>query len=333
MSIATAMRELTYTTAAREALDEEMERDPTIFVVGEGIGERGGNFNTTLGLYEKYGPERLRDTPIVERGFIGMCAGAAMTGTRPVVDFMFFDFILDAFGEMVNQIAKIQYMSSGRLKMPIVLRGCIGIGGSSATHHSGNYYPIFAHLPGFRVVVPTTPRDAKGLLKTALRSDDPVLFLEHKLLLNVKGEVPEPDADELIPFGMAAVRREGTDATVVAIGAMVQKSLDAAETLAAEGISIEVIDLRSIAPLDEDTILESLRKTGRLLIVDEDFQPCGMGAEISAIAMEKAFDDLDAPVQRLNGMFTPVPYSPVLEAAVTLNTDQILQAMRDLLAE
>src|SRR5215207_7073167 len=251
MSTNGAMRELTFTTAAREALDEEMERNPRIFVVGEGIGERGGNFNTTLGLYEKYGPQRLRDTPIVERGFVGMCTGAAMTGTRPVVDFMFFDFILDAFGEMVNQTAKIQYMSSGRLKMPIVLRGCIGIGGSSATHHSGNYYPIFSHLPGFRVVVPTTPRDAKGLFKTALRSDNPVLFLEHKLLLNTKGPVPEPEVDELIPFGLASIRREGTDATVVAIGAMVAKSLEAAETLAADGVSIEVIDLRSIAPLDE----------------------------------------------------------------------------------
>src|SRR6476659_8451733 len=174
------MREVSYTVAAREALDEEMGRDPSIFVVGEGIGERGGNFNTTLGLYEKYGPERLRDTPIVERGFVGMCTGAAMTGSRPVVDFMFFDFVLDAVGEMINQTAKIQYMSSGRLKMPIVLRGCIGIGGSSATHHSGSYYSIFTHYPGFRVVVPTTPYDAKGLLKTAIRSDDPVLFMEHR---------------------------------------------------------------------------------------------------------------------------------------------------------
>ena len=330
---ATGMRELTFTTAAREALDEEMARDPRIFVVGEGIGERGGNFNTTLGLYEKYGPERLRDTPIVERGFVGMCTGAAMTGTRPVVDFMFLDFVLDAFGEMINQIAKIQYMSSGRLKMPIVLRGCIGIGGASATHHSGNYYPIFAHLPGLRVVVPTTPRDAKGLLKTALRGPDPVLFLEHKLLLNVKGDVPEVEADELIPFGKAAIRRPGTDVTVVAIGAMVDKSVQAAEILAKEGVAVEVIDLRSIAPLDVETILASVAKTGRLLIVDEDFQPCGMGAEISAVVMEKAFDELDAPVRRLNGVFTPVPYSPVLENAVTFSREQILQAMRDLLAE
>ncbi len=327
------MRELTFTAAAREGLDEEMGRDPTVFVVGEGIGERGGNFNTTLGLYDKYGPERLRDTPIVERGFIGMCTGAAMTGTRPVVDFMFFDFILDAFGEMVNQMAKIQYMSSGRLKMGIVLRGCIGIGGASATHHSGNYYPIFAHLPGFRVVVPTTPRDAKGLLKTAIRSDDPVLFLEHKLLLNTKGPVPELDEDEVIPFGVASTRRAGTDVTAIAIGMMVSRTLEVAEQLASEGISVEVIDPRSITPLDIDTILESVHKTGRLIIVDEDFAPAGMGAEISAQVMEQAFDDLDAPIRRVNGLFTPVPYSPPLEAAVVPDKERIASAIRRLVAE
>jgi pyruvate/2-oxoglutarate/acetoin dehydrogenase E1 component len=327
------MREVTYTTAAREALDEEMERDPAIFVVGEGIGERGGNFNTTLGLYEKYGPERLRDTPIVERGFVGMCTGAAMAGARPVVDFMFFDFVLDAVGEMINQTAKMQYMSSGRLKMPLVMRGAIGVGGSSATHHSGNYYPFFAHIPGWRVVMPTTPRDAKGLMKTALRSDDPVLYLEHKMLFNIKGEVPEVDADEAIPFGLAAVRREGNDITVVAMTIMVQRALEAAAALEQEGISVEVIDPRSVAPLDIDTILESVHKTGRLLVVDEDFAPCGMGAEIAAQVMERAFDDLDAPVRRLNGLHSPVPYSPALEAAVTPNRNQIIEAIKALIAE
>ena len=327
------MRELTYTTAAREALDEEMERDPAIFVVGEGIGERGGNFNTTLGLYEKYGPERLRDTPIVERGFVGMCTGAAMAGARPVVDFMFFDFVLDAVGEMINQTAKIQYMSSGRLKMPLVMRGAIGVGGSSATHHSGNYYPFFAHIPGWRVVMPTTPRDAKGLMKTALRSDDPVLYLEHKLLFNIKGEVPEIDADEAIPFGLASIRRQGSDITVVAMTIMVQRTLDAAAVLENEGISVEVIDPRSVAPLDIDTILESVHKTGRLLVVDEDFAPCGIGAEIAAQVMERAFDDLDAPVRRLNGLHSPVPYSPALEAAVTPNRNQTIEAIKALIAE
>lgn len=327
------MRELTYTTAAREALDEEMGRDPSIFVVGEGIGERGGNFNTTLGLYEKYGPERLRDTPIVERGFVGMCTGAAMAGARPVVDFMFFDFVLDAVGEMINQTAKIQYMSSGRLTMPMVMRGAIGVGGSSATHHSGNYYPFFAHIPGWRVVLPTTPRDAKGFMKTALRGDDPVLFLEHKMLLNIKGEVPEVDADECLPFGKAAIRRAGSDITVVAFTIMVSRALEAAEQLAKEGISVEVIDPRTVAPLDIDTILESVHKTGRLLVVDEDFAPCGMGAEIAAQVMEHGFDDLDAPVRRLNGLQSPVPYSPPLEAAMTPNRGQIIEAIKALVAE
>jgi 2-oxoisovalerate dehydrogenase E1 component len=234
---------------------------------------------------------------------------------------------------MVNQTAKIQYMSSGRLKMPIVLRGCIGVGGAAATHHSGNYYPIFAHLPGWRVVLPTTPRDAKGLLKSAIRSDDPVLFLEHKSLLNVKGEVPEPDADELIPFGKAAIRRQGTDVTVVAFAAMVPRTFEAAQALVADGISVEVIDPRTVAPLDIDTILWSVRKTGRLLVVDEDFGPAGMGSEISALVTEQAFDDLDAPIRRLNGLHTPVPYSPVLEAAVVPTAARIAQAIRDLVNE
>lgn len=325
------MREITFTVAAREALAEEMARQPSIFVVGEGIGARGGNFNTTLGLYDLYGPMRLRDTPIVERGFVGMCAGAAMTGARPVVDFMFFDFILDSMGEMINQIAKMQYMSSGRLKMPIILRGCIGIGGASATHHSGNYYPIFVHLPGIKVVVPSNPYDAKGLFKTALRGDDPVLFLEHKSLLNNKGHVPEEEY--CIPFGQAAIVRDGTHATVVAIGSMVRKTIEACDALASEGVSIEIIDPRTLAPLDIDTILQSVHKTGRLLIVDETFAPCGVGAEIAAQVMARGFDDLDAPVQRLNGAHTPTPYSPPLEAAVIPNTNQIVQSIRDLMAE
>ena len=325
------MREITYTEAAREALTEQMALDPSIFVVGEGIGERGGNFNTTLGLYEKYGPMRLRDTPIVERGFVGMCTGAAMTGTRPVVDFMIVDFILDSMGELLNQISKVQYMSSGRIKMPLVLRGCIGIGGAAATHHSGSYYPIFVHIPGIRVAVPSTPYDAKGLLKTALTEDDPVLFLEHKLLLNKRGPVPEEDYR--IPFGQAAVLRAGSDATVVALTVMAPKALAVCEELAGEGFDVEVIDPRTVAPLDIDTILESVHKTGRLLIIDETFGPCGIGAEISALVMENGFDDLDAPIARLNGLHTPTPYSPTLENAVIPDQAAITRAIRDLLAE
>jgi len=325
------VRELTYVEAGREALAEEMARDERIFVVGEGVGARGGNFNTTTGLYDLYGPERLRDTPISERGFVGLCTGAAMTGTRPVVNFMFIDFILDAMGEMINQMAKIRYMSSGRLKMPMVLRGCIGVGGATATHHSGNYYSIFAHLPGFRVVLPTNPYDAKGLLKTALRGDDPVLFLEHKSLLNTRGEVPEEEY--LIPFGKASICRQGSDLTVVALTTMVRQALDVSEKLALEGVSVEVIDPRTVAPLDMDTIIASVRRTGRLLIVDETFAPCGIGAEIAAQVMDRAFDDLDAPVRRLNGRHVPTPYSAPLEAAVVPHGEDIERAIRDLLAE
>lgn len=325
------MRELTYIDAAREALTAAMAVDETIFVVGEGIGPRGGNFNTTAGLHELYGDVRLRDTPIVERGFVGLCAGAAMTGTRPVVDFMFLDFILDSFGELVNQIAKMQYMSSGRLKMPIILRGCIGVGGAAATHHSGNYYPIFTHLPGFRVVLPSNPHDAKGLFATALKGDDPVLFLEHKSLLNSKGDVPA--ADYTIPFGQAAVCRPGEHLTAVALTTMVPLTLMVADELAAEGISVEVIDPRTTAPLDMETILASVHRTGRLLIIDETFAPCGIGAEVAAQVVDRAFDDLDAPVRRLNGVQVPTPYSAPLEAAVTPKKEDIARAIRDLIAE
>jgi len=325
------MRELTFTAAAREGLAEEMERDAAVFVIGEGIGERGGNWATTLGLYERFGEWRLRDTPIVERGFTGLCTGAALVGGRPVVDFMFLDFLLDGMGEIINQTAKMQYMSSGRLKMPIVFRGAMGVGFASATHHSGTYYPMLAHVPGLRVVVPSTPYDAKGLLKTAIRSDDPVFFLEHKAVLGLRGPVPEEEY--LLPLGQAAVVREGTDATVVALGWMVHQTLHACDTLAREGQQVEVIDPRCISPLDIDTILASVHRTGRLLIVDEDYGPCSIGAEICAQVVARGFDDLDAPVLRLNGVFTPIPYSPPLEAAAVPNPQSIARAIRELLAE
>jgi 2-oxoisovalerate dehydrogenase E1 component len=325
------MREMTFVEAAREGLAEEMARDPAVFVVGEGIGARGGNFNTTLGLYDLYGPERLRDTPISERGFTTICTGAAATGARPVVDFMFIDFLADAFGDMFNQMAKLQWMSGGRLKMPIVVRGCVGVALANAAHHSGNYYPFFMHIPGFRVVMPTTPADAKGLLKTSIRSDNPVLFLEHKSLLNLKGPVPE--GEHLVPFGQAAIACPGKDVTVVGVAFMVKRALEAAEQLAQEGMSVEVVDPRTLAPLDIDTILASVHKTGRLLIVDEDFAPCGVASEIATQVMERAFDDLDAPVKRLNGLFCPAPYSPALSENIIPTTPAIMQAVRDLLAE
>ena len=258
-----------------------------------------GTSSTTAGLFDKYGPVRLCDTPICERGFVGLGCGAAMAGSRPVIDFMFADFALDAIGEIINQIAKIQYMSSGRIKMPIVLRGCIGIGHSAATHHSGNYYPMFAHFPGLRVVVPSTPRDARGLLKHALRGNDPVIFLEHREILGFKG--PVPAADEEIAFGQAAVVREGTDVTVVALALMVHQTLKVCDDLAREGISVELIDPRTVSPLDVETIARSVAKTGRLLIVDEAFAPFGLGAEVAAQLADRGFDDLDAPIRRLSG--------------------------------
>jgi 2-oxoisovalerate dehydrogenase E1 component len=324
-------RDLTFMKATLEALTEEMARNPKIFVLGEGIGQRGGNFATTNGLFAIHGPERLRDTPICERGFVGLACGAAMTGTRPVVDFMFADFVLDGAAEIINQIAKMRYMSSGRLKMPVLLRGCIGIGHSAATHHSGSYYSMYAHFPGLRVVVPSSPRDAKGLLKTALTCDDPVLFLEHRELMATKGPVPEEEY--FIDFGKAAVVREGRDITVVALALMVQKTRQACEKLAEEGLSVELIDPRTVAPLDVDTILQSVVKTGRLLIVDEDFGPCGIGAEIAAQLADRGFDELDAPIRRLNGTHSPTPYSPPLEAAVVPDVETIAQAIRKLCAE
>ncbi len=323
------MRKLTYSEATLEALSEEMAADPTIFIFGQGIGPRGGNFNTTTGLHARYGDMRLRDVGIYERGFTGLCAGAAMTGSRPIVDYMMLDFALDAMGEILNQIAKIQYMSGGRLKMPIVLRACIGLGGSMATHHSGNYYSFFVNHPGFRVALPTTPADAKGLLKSAIRCDDPVLFLEHRLLLKTVGGVPE--GGDTIPFGEAAVRTQGNDATVVALTAMVQQCVEVSTTLATDGISIEVIDPRTVAPLDMGTILASVRKTGRLLIVDESFGPCGVGAEIATRVVEEAFEDLKAPIKRLNGAHVPMPYSAPLETAAIPQQEQIAAAVRDLL--
>jgi 2-oxoisovalerate dehydrogenase E1 component len=324
------MREMTFTEAAREGLAEEMARDPLIFVVGEGIGARGGNFNTTVGLYDLYGEWRLRDTPISENGFTGICTGAAVLGARPVVDFMFLDFELDALGGIINQMSRLRWMSNGQVKVPIVLRGGVGVA-STGPHHSSNLFSLFMHLPGLRLVLPVFPADAKGLLKTSLRSDDPVIFLEHKKLMNLKGEVPE--GEHLLPFGQASVVRQGKDLTIVALSYMVIETLKAAALLEKDGVSVEVIDPRTLAPLDLATILESVAKTHRLLVVDEDYSPCGAGAEIASQVMEQGFYELDAPVRRLNGAFVPGPYSPPLEAAVVPNAQTIAKAAHDLLVE
>ncbi len=324
------MRELTFTDAAREGLAEEMARDPMIFVVGEGIGPRGGNFNTTVGLYDLYGEMRLRDTPISENGFTGICTGAAVLGARPVVDFMFLDFELDALGGIINQMTRLRWMSNGQVKVPIVLRGGVGLA-STGPHHSSNLFSIFMHIPGLHVVAPVFPADAKGLFKTAIRCDDPVIFLEHKKLMKLKGLVP--DGEHLVPFGQASIAKPGKDITIVAISYMVIEALNAAGLLEKEGISAEVIDPRTLAPLDLATILESIAKTHRLLVVDEDFAPCGAGAEIAAQVMEQGFYELDAPVRRVNGLFVPGPYSPPLEAAVVPGAQRIADAARALLVE
>jgi 2-oxoisovalerate dehydrogenase E1 component len=324
-------RNITFTQATHEALAEEMAVNPSIFVMGEGIGVRGGNFKTTAGLYDLYGPVRLCDTPISERGFVGLAGGAAMTGTRPVVDFMFADFILDSIGEIINQIAKMQYMSSGRLKMPVLLRGCIGIGHSAATHHSGSYYAMYAQVPGLRVVVPSNAYDAKGLMKHALRCDDPVMFLEHREILTIKCHVPTEDYE--IEFGHAAIVREGKTVTVVALARMVHLTMSVCEQLEQEGISVEVIDPRTVSPLDTETILQSVAKTGRLLIVDEPPAPCGFAAEIAAQIADAGFNDLDAPIRRLTGVFTPTPYSPPLESVVVPTALEIANAIRALVKE
>ena len=328
---ATATREITMTQATHEALSEEMARNPRIFVMGEGIGIRGGNFKTTAGLYDLYGPTRLCDTPICERGFVGLACGAGMTGTRPVIDFMFADFVLDSVGEIVNQIAKMQYMSSGRLKMPVLLRGCIGIGHSAATHHSGNYYAMYAQIPGLKVVVPSSAYDAKGLFKHALNCNDPVLFLEHREILNLKGPVPEGEYE--IEFGKANVVRPGKDVTVVALARMVSLTLSVCDELEKSGISVEVVDPRTVLPLDIETILQSVKKTGRLLVVDEGFAPCGFAVDVAAQVADRGFNDLDAPIKRINGAFTPTPYSPPLEKAVVPQAEEIAKAIRDLMNE
>lgn len=326
-----AGRLITFSQATREALAEEMARNPRIFVLGEGIGQRGGNFLTTKGLFELYGPVRLCDTPICERGFVGLACGAAMTGTRPVIDFMFADFILDGFGEIINQIAKMQYMSSGRLKMPVLLRGCIGIGHSAATHHSGSYYGLLAQVPGLRVVVPSSPYDAKGLLKMALRCDDPVLFLEHREILQSKGPVPEGDYE--IEFGQARIVREGRHVTVVALARMVHHVLAVCDQLERDGVSVELVDPRTVSPLDTQTILRSVSKTGRLLIVDEPPGPYGFSAGVASQVADAGFYDLDAPIRQLTGKFCPTPYSPPLEKTVVPSPDAIATAILELMQE
>lgn len=319
-------RELTFAQAIREALDEEMARDDRIFILGEDVGAWGGVFRTTETLFQKYGGDRVIDTPLSEEGFVGLSVGAAMTGMHPVPEIMFGDFITLVMDQIVNQAAKMRYMTGGQVQVPITIRATMGGGRSSGAQHSQSWHAWFAHVPGLKVVLPSTPYDAKGLLKTALREPNPVLFFEDKVMYHkIKGPVPEEEY--LIPFGKADIKREGTDVTLVALSRMIHPTLAAAERLAAEGISAEVIDPRTLAPLDEDTLIQSVAKTGGAVIVDEGFNHFGTTAELAAVIAHGAFDYLDAPVERLGAMDVPVPFSPVLEFATIPDEEKIIAAV------
>lgn len=322
-------RELTYAEALNEALCQEMERDPSVIVMGEDIASLGGVFQVTAGLAERFGMDRVRDTPISEATFCGAGVGAAIAGMRPVVEVQIFDFVTLMMDMLVNQAAKFRFMNGGTGKVPLVVRGPQGGGIRMAAQHSQSLEAWFSHIPGLIVVAPSTPYDAKGLLASAIRNDNPVVFLEHKLLY-LGQTAPVPEAPYAIPLGKADIKREGTDVTIVATQVMVQRALSAAKVLEREGISAEVIDPRTIKPLDEETILASVRKTNRLVIVHEACQTGGIGAEISAMVMEKAFDWLDAPVVRVAARDVPMPYNDQLEVAVIPSQDQIVSAVREM---
>jgi pyruvate dehydrogenase E1 component beta subunit len=304
-------RQLTFGQAVREALAEEMRRDPTVFIIGEDVAEAGTPFKVLSGLVEEFGTERVMDTPISEAGFTGLGVGAAMTGMRPVVDIMFGDFLGLIMDQLANQAAKVHYMSGGTLKAPMVVRTTLGATRRSAAQHSQSLHAWPSHIPGLKVALPSTPRDAKGLMKTAIRDDSPVVFFEDKMGYALKGEVPE--GEYLIPFGEADVKRAGEDITIVATSSMVLVALEAADILAAEGISAEVVDPRTTVPLDVDSLIRSAKKTSRAIVVDEGYQRYGVTAEIAAVIADGAFFYLDAPVKRMGAMDVPVPFSPVLE--------------------
>ena len=324
------MRKITYREALREALREEMHRDPTVFLLGEDIGKFwGGAFKVTEGLAEEFGDERVRDTPISESAIIGTGVGAAITGMRPVAEIMFGDLTALAMDQIANQAAKICYMFGGQAKCPLVIRTPFGAGVNIASHHSQSLEAWFMHVPGLFVAMPSTPHDAKGLLKTAIRGNNPVFFCEHKLLYPAVGEVPEEEYT--IPFGVADVKREGSDVSVVATSYMVHKALRVAEAFQKEGLNVEVIDLRTLTPLDRQAIVKSVKKTGRIVIVSEDCRTAGVGAEVAAVVAEKALDYLDAPVKRVCEPDTPIPFSPPLEQYVIPDEKRITKAIKEVM--
>ena len=323
------MRKITYRDALREALREEMRKDASVFILGEDVGRYwGGAFKVTDGLAEEFGDERVRDTPISESAIIGTAVGAAITGMRPVAEIMFGDLTALAMDQIANQAAKISYMFGNQAKCPLVIRTPFGAGVNIASHHSQSLEAWFMHVPGLHVAVPSTPYDAKGLLKTAIRGNNPVFFCEHKLLYPIEGEVPEEEYT--IPFGVADVKREGADVTIVATLYMVHKALNAAKELEKEGISVEVVDPRTLTPLDKQSIIKSVKKTGRILIVSEDCKTAGVSAEIAAVVAEEALDFLDAPVKRLAEPDTPIPFSPPLEQYVIPNEKTIVKAVKEI---
>ncbi len=316
---AAGARELTFAAAIREALAEEMRRDDRVVILGEDVAEAGTPFKVLSGLAEEFGTSRVIDTPISEAGFTGIGVGAAMTGMRPIVDIMFGDFLTLTMDQMVNQAAKIHYMSGGRWKVPMVLRTTLGATRRSAAQHSQSLHAWYSHIPGLKVVLPSTPYDAKGLLKTAIRDDNPVVFFEDKMMYKLSG--PVPNGDYTIPLGVADIKRTGTDITLIATSSMVQVALAAAQRLDQAGISAEVVDPRTTLPLDRATIVESVRKTSRAIVIDEGYEQCGITAEIASVIADEAFYHLDAPVKRMGAMNVPVPFSPPLED-VTVPTPQ-----------
>jgi pyruvate/2-oxoglutarate/acetoin dehydrogenase E1 component len=329
-SVPQGLREITYVDAGVEALREEMQRDETIVYIGQGIGPRGGNFRQTRGLWKEFGDDRLRDTGICELGATGVAIGAAMAGSRAIVDEVFVDFSLEAMTQIIQQAANICYSSNGKIKAPVVVRGAMGAVRSAGAHHSHSFYGWFASTPGLKVVVPATPYDVKGLLKSSLRENSPVVFIEHKGLYNTKGLVP--DEEYLIPLGESRISREGNDVTLVAVSKMLHIALEAATALEKEGSQVEVVDPRTIVPLDRKGIADSIRKTGRLAVIDEAPAMCGFSAEVVALACEECFDALDAPPLRICSLPVPNPFSPSLENEMLPSVDRVISEVRDLMS-
>jgi len=324
---ASSVRELSFGDAIKEAIAEEMRRDPTVVLMGEDVAEAGTTFKVLTGLVDEFGKDRIIDTPISEAGFTGLGVGAAMTGMRPIVDIMFGDFLMIIMDQVANQAAKIHYMSGGKWKVPLVIRATMGATRRSAAQHSQSLHAWPSHIPGLKVVVPSTPYDAKGLFKAAIRDDNPVVIFEHKISYRkVKG--PVPTEDYVIPFGVADVKRQGSDITLVALSSMVQTALGAAAMLEEVGISAEVVDPRTTWPLDEQTLVESVRKTSRCIVIDEGYSRYGITGELASVIQEQAFFDLDGPVRRLGAMHVPIPFSPPLEDVTVPSERQVFDLAR-----